>query len=274
MSRGYLKNQGRKVGRKVARGGSSARSRRNKLSDDDQPKNKSCRSGGGRGSKGAGRRCTSTTDCDDYYADDYYFDDYDYGYDYIGDYDYGYDYIGDYECDDEIEQPHTQDVVARTGEQECSICCEVRPLVSLFRKCKHPPTCRECLREIYVNQAQEDVSNYPLRCFYPSCKRSVRGAQLIRHNLVRSDDELQRHYRLDVLQKHYRIQKSYARGVNIVHCPDCDFPRSVRENRSVVHCNQCKVSFAVAHHNVTNIMTTITAVEGIANDAFGINDGW
>merc|ERR1712125_156238 len=78
--------------------------------------------------------------------------------------------------------------------KQCPICCEDRPLIPLMKNCTHEPACQQCLREIFVKKAQESVSNYPLICYHPSCKKPVHDAQLILHKLVRSDKELKKHY--------------------------------------------------------------------------------
>ena len=158
---------------------------------------------------------------------------------------------------------------------ECSICCELRPLVSLLRNCSHPPSCRTCLREMFVIQAQDNVSNYPLICYHPSCGISVKDTQLIRHNLVRSEEELRKHYKITVLLKAY----TDAKRNKIVHCPkgDCHWVvkiiKSVESNH-FTHCNQCGTLFVVAHEGITNEFTTISALESLKNDKFGENDDW
>lgn len=151
--------------------------------------------------------------------------------------------------------------------KECRICCEIRPLVSLSKKCDHPPVCRGCLREIYVNQAQQDVSNYPLRCYDPSCRKQVHDVQLVKHNLIRKDKELARHYRLKV------FGKAYSSSSDIVHCPECDFPKMVTKQETV-KCMQCKITYEVWHDGRTNRGSTIAAIEAIKGDNKGSNSGW
>ena len=73
-----------------------------------------------------------------------------------------------------------------------------------MKKCNHPPSCLVCLRKIYVDHAQEDVSNYPLRCWHPSCTKVVRDTQLMQHNLIRSPQQLDRHYSLHLFSKTLR----------------------------------------------------------------------
>jgi len=150
---------------------------------------------------------------------------------------------------------------------ECSICCEVRPLVSLLKKCDHPPSCHECLREIYINQAQQDISNYPLQCFHPSCRRPVRETQLIQHGLLKSEQELTKHYRLTVMSKAYTSTKK------VTYCPECDFTSKVNK-QEIVNCRQCRTTYGVEHDEFTTKASTIAAIEAIGNDNFGHNDGW
>lgn len=104
-----------------------------------------------------------------------------------------------------------KDTVAR----ECEICCEIHPLVSLLKKCNHAHVCHECLRKIYVKQAQQDVSNYPLQCYHPSCRKDVCDVQFIKHDFIYSE-KFERHYRFMTLGK------AYSRARNLVYCPQCE----------------------------------------------------
>lgn len=57
--------------------------------------------------------------------------------------------------------------------QEFAICLETKPLVLLMKQCGHAKACSSRLHENFVTQAHQDVSNYPLRCFFLSCHRIV-----------------------------------------------------------------------------------------------------
>lgn len=152
----------------------------------------------------------------------------------------------------------------------CPLCCEIRPLVSLSKKCGqvHEPVCRECLRYMYVVQAQESVSNYPLRCFDTNCRHPIRDAQLLKYNLLHSEKELKRHYRLAALSKGNK-----GPHIKTVHCPDCDHPRTFtgypeNEKDRFFACFQCKSSYMVSAN-----ASTIAAVEAFGSDKFGQNYG-
>lgn len=152
--------------------------------------------------------------------------------------------------------------------KECQICCEIRPLVPLLKKCNHAPVCHVCLREIYVNQAQQNVLNYPLQCYHPSCRKQIHDVHLVKHNLIFSEKELTKHYRLKVLGK------AYSGSRDIVHCPQCEFPKIVNKQSRVVSCRQCKVTYEVEDDIHNTRLTTIAAIESIRSDKMGSNDGW
>lgn len=50
-----------------------------------------------------------------------------------------------------------------------------------------------------MTKAQQDISNYPLKCFCSSCDRRLHAEQLKR--LVKSQDELDRYYQISVLAR-------------------------------------------------------------------------
>ncbi len=163
-------------------------------------------------------------------------------------------------------------------DKECPICCETRPLISLMKKCNHPSACRECLHEIYVSQAQENVSNYPLQCYHPGCSKPILASQLISHDIFYTEDELQKHHRFSTLAKAY----SNANTRMIVHCPDCDFPKLV-SNQEKVNCKRCKTKFEIKyadkHKKRMPTMnhdkkSTIQALEALEKDDIGLNYGW
>ena len=150
---------------------------------------------------------------------------------------------------------------------ECSICCEVAPLVPLMKNCNHRPQCRSCLRKMYVKYAQQDISNYPLRCYHPSCKRTVGETQLVRHDLLESDKELLKHRRLTILSKAYRhVQK-------VVYCPECDFPQITHKQEGVC-CRNCGTNYICIYEDFSTMKSTLTAVESFLPDSKGRVDGW
>lgn len=181
----------------------------------------------------------------------------------------GYTYVNDNYEDLSFSEKDTRSFRKNKGAvvNECQICCEIRPLVPLLNKCNHAPVCHECLREIYVNQAQKNVSNYPLHCYHPLCRKQVHDVHLIKHNLIFSEKEFTKHYRLTVLSK------AYSGSRDIVHCPQCDFPRIVNM-QDIVSCSQCKIAYEVTHDMHNNRLTTITAIESLKPDNMGRNDGW
>ena len=130
------------------------------------------------------------------------------------------------DCSTSHERDEELDTKEEQSSEECPICCNIRPLVKLMKGCNHPSACAVCLREIYINQAQEDVRNYPLKCYYPTCDRIVTHVQLSNHDLCRSEKELTKHHRFHVLAK------AYKKGTrSVAHCPHCDFPREMNDNR-------------------------------------------
>mmetsp|Transcript_8340 Transcript_8340/g.4954 ORF Transcript_8340/g.4954 Transcript_8340/m.4954 type:complete len:299 (+) Transcript_8340:78-974(+) len=173
-----------------------------------------------------------------------------------------------YEHDEECAgtKPSTSPI---HDEKECPICCEIRPLVSLMKKCNHPPACRECLHEIYVSQAQENVSNYPLQCYHPECSKPILASQLISHSIFGSEKEIQKHYRFSLLAKAYSDFNTRM----LVHCPDCDFPKLVYKQERV-HCKKCKSKFEVTYDAKHNKLSTIKALEAMKKDNIGYNEGW
>lgn len=181
----------------------------------------------------------------------------------------GYTYVNDNYEELSFSEKDTRSFRKSKGVvlKECQIYCEIRPLVPLLNKCNHAPVCHGCLREIYVNQAQQNVSNYPLQCYHPSCKKQVHEVHLIKHNLICSEKEFTKHHRLTVLGK------AYSGSKDIVNCPQCEFPRIVNM-QEIVSCSQCKIAFEVAHDMHTNRQTTIAAIESLRRDKMGSNDGW
>jgi hypothetical protein len=170
--------------------------------------------------------------------------------------------------DDNVSMTTTSSFIL--SQDECAICLEVRPLVQFMKRCKHPQACHSCLRA-YIVEAQTDVSNYPLKCFHPSCQRLVRDRQLQQHGLTKSPDELIKHHRLSTLAK------AYAGTKTVTHCPVCDQPSYYQMPTSgidrTVLCKNCKTKYDV-EIGVTRVSSTLAAVEAFGHDNAGRNDGW
>ena len=138
-----------------------------------------------------------------------------------------------------------------------------------MKKCHHAPACQQCYREIYVKHAQENVSNFPIKCYYPLCEIHVATDNLVRHNLFHNIKEFKRHNTLTALSKAY---KDPTRN-KIVDCPNCEVPKVVR-TQSILFCIICKTRFAVVHEGVTQKLTTMKALDELETDEFGRNNGW
>jgi len=250
MPRGWLKHKSRTVGKKASRGGSSHHSSsKHPTRPTRHPKP---RRAGGIQEQGASCLIeeVSSRGSDPYFTDDE---------------ELVYEYSPNNGTSCSTETPRIKCVSVK---EECPICCEIRPLISLMKKCKHPPACRECLHEIYVSQAQENVSNYPLQCYHPQCTKPILASQLISHGIFRSDEELQKHYRFSLLAK------AYSRSDKMVaHCPDCDFPKLV-SYQDRAQCWKCRGKFEITHDANHNKSSTIQALQAIKTDNIGHNDGW
>jgi len=249
MPQGWKKHQSRRLGKRASRGGSSARQRDNQEERPNKERRNRCRPQirdyerneekvSRRKKRGNKQTHNKHEDPED-------------------------DETLSFRCKDTYSCNKNKDVVAG----KCEICWETRPLVSLMKKCNHAPVCHECLREFYVNQAQQDVSNYPLQCYDPSCRKDVRDVQLINHDLIRSEKELKKHYSFTILGK------AYSGGRGTVDCPECDFPKLV-SSHNIVTCNYCNFEYQIVNDKHTNMMTTITAIESIKYDNVGSNHGW
>ena len=153
----------------------------------------------------------------------------------------------------------------------CVICFDSKPVIPLMKNCNHGMACYSCLRESFVVQAQQDVTNYPLRCFYPFCERIVTTDILLRHGILKTEDAIQKHYRLCVLAKALRGTQS------VVHCPRCDHPKHFTSSGSEIQCRLCREKFQAidpASFKTTTEVSTIWAVSHFDADDKGINDGW
>mmetsp|Transcript_5683 Transcript_5683/g.8626 ORF Transcript_5683/g.8626 Transcript_5683/m.8626 type:complete len:302 (-) Transcript_5683:53-958(-) len=186
------------------------------------------------------------------------------------DYSYAFDKGEDFDLYsyDDIDEDHSI-CPEQASEEQCPICCEVKPLFSFMKKCHHAPACQQCYREIYIKHAQENVSNFPIKCYYPSCELHVATDNLVRHNLFHNIKEFKKHNTLTALSKAY---KDPTRN-KIVNCPNCEVPKVVR-TQNISFCIICKTRFAVVHEGVTHKLTTMKALDELKNDKFGRNDGW
>lgn len=267
MPRGWLKHKHRSVGRRAGRGGGSSR-RTPKVTKEE------CSSDEKQGTSTRYFRPSSGKRQIPMPFDDYFFEEDDDNF---------------YKCfeDEEYESGRDKNSSIQTGEsiitagykkkdpsevKQCPICCEDLPLIPLMKNCTHEPACQQCLREIFVKQAQENVSNYPLLCYHPSCRKPLHDAQLLLHNLVRSDKELQTHYRLKTLGKVY----SDPKRKKLVYCPSesCEGVTAVTKHHRHVKCRQCDTPFHVMHEDVSHIITTIATMETSFDcDKVGTNNG-
>ena len=75
-------------------------------------------------------------------------------------------------------------------QQSYPIYFEERPLIALVKECNHPAACYIYLRQIYVIQDQESVSNYPLQCYHSLWTKIVRDTQLTQYKLIKYEKEL------------------------------------------------------------------------------------
>lgn len=248
MPRGWQKHASKHFGSKIRRGGSSHNENRKYLTVQRALE--------------YGRKLKACHRIDDevmdYYDSAYFFDEY---YD-----EEEYDQVDDNESDS-IETS-TQ---SSRKEEYCPICCEVtsEPLFNLMRNCNHPPACKSCYQKIYVTEAQKDVSNYPLTCFFPSCNIHVALSQLERHGLVKNDKERRKHQHLSAMASAYQKPDKYK----LANCPKCDCGNLVRYQQKM-HCRACSTMFIVLHDDKTQKESTIAVMEEMEQDKFGLNDGW
>ena len=152
---------------------------------------------------------------------------------------------------------------------ECPICFEARPLLSIGRTCWHQPACRDCLRGYFVIDAQQDINNFPLKCFHPQCNLRIRGEQLEKLGLFECAAEKAKHYYLAELAK----RKRHGDSCRLIHCPSCDHPRIFQDrcaNREITfNCHSCHKSFTFSPD-----FYTLQAIERFKADSFGANNGY
>jgi hypothetical protein len=157
---------------------------------------------------------------------------------------------------------------------ECVICCEQAPLIKLMKNCQHPDACRDCLRKIYVSNAQKDVKSYPLKCFDPLCRLLIRDICFAEKGIIENEKEMAKHHRLATLAKAYRVPGSIP-----LHCPDCDHPRLVNKEKMrfglhVFTCLNCAGNFAADSTGAVLDEMTVLVLEKLPADDYGQNEGW
>eukprot|EP00980_Cylindrotheca_fusiformis_P000978 scaffold265_cov131-Cylindrotheca_fusiformis.AAC.13 len=110
---------------------------------------------------------------------------------------------------------------------KCALCSKPGPVQKLFKKCKHDSACFDCLRNRYIHQAQ-DAFSYPLKCFHPHCRRTLRNTQV--EQLCKTPQELERFYHLSRINKTMVgdewtecIAIMEALGCEMCRCPRCGF---------------------------------------------------
>jgi len=168
---------------------------------------------------------------------------------------------------------------------ECQICLEEEvPLIALSTACAwHASACYKCLRNLYVVEAQINVSSYPLVCYHPHCKRPIKWGQLHKHNLITSPEENKKHHEMvDTAKKFKQLEIYKARFATIaatrskvdrvIACPHCDFPSfyTPKKGDEVYDCRWCNERYLVSPD-----YATIAALERCqGTDSIGIFDGW
>ena len=162
-----------------------------------------------------------------------------------------------------------QNMCMDSSSSECPICFEISPVLLLSNKCSwHDAACLKCLRRFYVTNAQKDVKNYPLCCFYPQCRRPIQTSQLEKHKILKPGIETFGHHRMIILQK-----AQSAKNARTVYCPTCDMPRVIRDQvlqkgDRMYSCQHCNFRYRVSPDYAT--LRTMQCIEG---DRFGRNDG-
>ena len=143
--------------------------------------------------------------------------------------------------------------------QTCAICLEDKPGVfRLMHKCNHPSACRSCLRAYYIHHGLKDVSNFPLRCFWPGCNKILRDAQIqpltqlssrnhemhqFYHQQAAARDIKREKVRLALESvRHRQLQERHVRKFMVLQsCPDCTESTLVFPARqSTYSCRICK----------------------------------
>mmetsp|Transcript_30779 Transcript_30779/g.46683 ORF Transcript_30779/g.46683 Transcript_30779/m.46683 type:complete len:297 (+) Transcript_30779:49-939(+) len=154
---------------------------------------------------------------------------------------------------------------------ECTLCFEQKPLMKLMKSCQHQSACHDCLYRFYIQIAQQDISMYPLKCWHPACSsRLLQNEQI--QKLVKSKEELTKHYRLSVLASARRKSKLTA------DCPSCEHPVAFPPRRQksdmflyvrAFTCLECSKPFKVED---SSYQSTILALDRMSRH--NCHDGW
>ncbi|CAB9517694.1 RING finger protein [Seminavis robusta] len=149
----------------------------------------------------------------------------------------------------------------------CFICYEEKPLVKVMKKFRHPFACYDCLRRHYVVNAQQNISNYPLQCFWPDCERILRDAQV--QKFVETKEEMLTHYEMEAQAKALRKRLPFFKDVH--ECPHCSCANLVRPYRGTkrqtiaddtynIECTQCSRSFTARKLPAEEILSVLAAI--------------
>ena len=84
-------------------------------------------------------------------------------------------------------------------------------MTRLMNNCQHPADCYDCLRTNYVQYAMTDPSNFPLKCFWPGCERTVRDIQMRR--LTKSARDWRTYYQNEMEAKNRRKEQERLAGM-------------------------------------------------------------
>mmetsp|Transcript_7148 Transcript_7148/g.10436 ORF Transcript_7148/g.10436 Transcript_7148/m.10436 type:complete len:311 (-) Transcript_7148:89-1021(-) len=177
---------------------------------------------------------------------------------------------------------------------ECPICFEEGPVIpinsgngSVAGCCSwHDAACFNCLRRMYVTDAQKDASNYPLRCYHPQCQSRVNWGQLHKHKLICSQEENDAYHKMmhkarndkivaalhEKLDRQVLARKGDALRIS---CPYCNCPKlcdkkyimsTVRDK--ILDCKLCKKQYYVSPN-----YAIIAAIERSVEQRKTDNDG-
>ena len=139
-----------------------------------------------------------------------------------------------------------------------------------LKECWHDAPCKQCLRKLYVTNIKPQ--SYPLECYHPCCNQSVQVAQLKKHNIFNSAEEVQRHHELLVLAN---IRKSGGE-LRTVRCYECNAPRGVRVDTTddTDHIYACINPDCSTKYLVSPYYSTLRTLENMGSDSIGENEGW
>ena len=148
-----------------------------------------------------------------------------------------------------------------------------------MNKCHHPQACYERLRLQYVVHAQEDAANYPLKCFWPGCERTLRDVQV--RQFVENRHELEQHYEMEGRTTHQRTYQRKEEERRILEqrframlldrrverlkvpypCPECSTTNAVRPfGGTTSFCSNCPCLLVVDSVTREEIRSVVKAV--------------